>query len=173
MSAAGNRAVSAEERSKSASSHAPKHKDEKAAAAEHHAAEVSSMSQVEGLLPKPEITDPSLYLSRELSWLAFNRRVLSEAMSTDWPLLERVKFFAIFFSNLDEFFMIRVSALHTQHAALSIQKSADGLTPGETLSSIKTEVRTQIGEAAKLLSDDLLPARQAAGIRFIGGDAQR
>jgi hypothetical protein len=57
--------------------------------------------------------DPSMYFNRELSWLAFNERVLNEA-SAQWPLLERVKFLAIYFSNLDEFFMIRVSGLRAE-----------------------------------------------------------
>src|SRR5262249_32418318 len=140
---------------------------------------------------KAEIKEPCLYLNRELSWLAFNHRVLSEAASADWPLLERLKFFAIYFSNLDEFFMIRVSALHEQNAALGaaltenrsgtgtylsalqdqnatsgIDKSPDGLTPGEQLSRIGAEVRNQLQEAAVLLSGTLLSALQANGIHI-------
>src|SRR5215467_16131491 len=91
--------------------------------------------------PTARIADPALYFNRELSWLAFNRRVLAEAARSDWPLLERVKFFAIFFSNLDEFFMVRVSALHEQHAAQGIKEGAGGLTPGQQLAEIGVEVR--------------------------------
>jgi polyphosphate kinase len=120
----------------------------------------------DGLLPKPHITDPSLYFNRELSWLAFNDRVLSEAASGNWPLLERLKFFAIYFSNLDEFFMVRVSALHEQHAAQEIEKSPDGLTPGEQLARIGVEVRSQLAEAAALLASSLLPELEAQGIRI-------
>ena len=65
-------------------------------AALHEAA--LSLTSTDGLLPKPHISDPSLYFNRELSWLAFNHRVLLEAARSDWPLLERIKFFAIFFS---------------------------------------------------------------------------
>ena len=123
-------------------------------------------STTDGLLPKPHISDPSLYFNRELSWLAFNHRVLLEAARSDWPLLERIKFFAIFFSNLDEFFMIRVSALHEQHAAQGIEESPDGLTPGQQLAKIGVEARALLDEAAALLADTLLPELEASGIRI-------
>jgi polyphosphate kinase len=120
----------------------------------------------DGLLPKPRVSNPSLYFNRELSWLAFNHRVLAEADRTDGPLLERLKFFAIFFSNLDEFFMIRVSALHHQHATQGIEESPDGLTPGQQLAKIGVEVRAVLDEAANLLSETLLPELEATGIHI-------
>ena len=115
----------------------------------------------------PTIVDPSLCFNRELSWLAFNERVLNEAVGK-WPLLERLKFLSIFFSNLDEFFMIRVSALHQQVAAGDIDKSPDGLTPSEQLLMIGAAVRAQIDRAAALLAQDLLPQLDANNVRIRG-----
>ena len=79
------------------------------------------------------------YMNRELSWLDFNARVLDEAFDTRHPLLERVKFLAIFGSNLDEFFMIRVSALQAQRSAGLVDRGADGLTAAEALEKIATK----------------------------------
>src|SRR5215471_2344456 len=118
------------------------------------------------LPPNPHCADPGLYFNRELSWLAFNRRVLAEAGRADWPLLERVKFFAIFFSNLDEFFMVRVSALHEQHAAQGIKEGAGGLTPGQQLAEIGVEVRKLLAEATDLLAETLLPELEANRIQM-------
>ncbi len=89
--------------------------------------------------PLPEL-GPERYLNRELSWLEFNRRVLGEALATRHPLLERVKFLAIFSSNLDEFFMVRVAGLRAQVDAGVRQRSPDGRTPTEQLRLIKPVV---------------------------------
>ena len=80
--------------------------------------------------------DPALYLNRELSWLEFNRRVLHEALDARTPLLERLKFLAIFSSNLDEFFQVRVAGLKQQVAAGIVERTADGMTPEDQLSAI-------------------------------------
>jgi polyphosphate kinase len=111
--------------------------------------------------------DPSLYFNRELSWLAFNERVLNEAAAA-WPLLERLKFLAIFFSNLDEFFMIRVAGLHHQASAHEIHKSIDGLSAHEQLVRIRAAVSIQLKRAACLLNDDLLPQLETHHIRICG-----
>src|SRR5262249_44450631 len=106
----------------------------------------------------PGLSDPTLYFNRELSWLAFNRRVLSEAQTKTWPLLERVKFLAIHSSNMDEFFMIRVAGLHDQLEAALIDTSPDGLSPREQLTRIGQIVREQGDAASALLTEDLIPA---------------
>ena len=82
------------------------------------------------------LDDPHYYLNRELSWLEFNRRVLSEALDKRTPLLERLKFMAIFSSNLDEFFMVRVAALKKQVAAGVTKLSVDGRSPLQQLEEI-------------------------------------
>jgi polyphosphate kinase len=107
--------------------------------------------------------EPSRLLSRELSWLAFNERVLDEAADARWPLLERLKFVAIFHRNLDEFFMIRVAGLQGQQGD---ERGPDGLTPREQLREIGSTVRRQLAMASALLSDDLLPALAKAGVHL-------
>ncbi len=120
--------------------------------------------------PEPKVLDlgdPSLYLNRETSWLAFNERVLAEARDPRWPLLERLKFLAIYSSNLDEFFMIRVSGLHEQlEAAALVEPSPDGLGAREQLARIGQIIRRQLEVAAALLVDDLRPALAERGIRI-------
>ncbi|HKV73951.1 MAG TPA: polyphosphate kinase 1 [Gemmatimonadales bacterium] len=93
---------------------------------------------------EPDLHHPSLYLNRELSWLEFNRRVLQEALDERTPLLERVKFFGIFSSNLDEFFQIRVSGLKEQVAAGYAERGNDGMTPEAQLRTIRSVVREQL-----------------------------
>ena len=84
-------------------------------------------------------------LNRELSWIEFNARVLHEARDTRNPLLERVKFLAIFASNLDEFFQVRVSGLRRQAQASASHHAPDGMTPTEQLAQIRVRVRELIG----------------------------
>jgi polyphosphate kinase len=84
-----------------------------------------------------DLGDPGLYINRELSFLQFNQRVLEEALDTRHPLLERVKFLSIFSSNLDEFFMIRVSGLRRQLAAEVVEAPPDGTSPADQLRAIR------------------------------------
>src|SRR5437868_10838568 len=88
------------------------------------------------------LDDPSLYINRELSWLEFNRRVLEEAQDHEVPLLERLKFLAIFSSNLDEFFMVRVGGvLQKMQAGIARGSGADRMPPLEQLERIGQTVR--------------------------------
>jgi polyphosphate kinase len=93
------------------------------------------------------------YLNRELSWLDFNARVLHEARDERNPLLERAKFLAIFASNLDEFFQVRVSGLMEQVAAGSLKRSADGRTAAEQLAAIRERVQGLVVEHSRLLGE--------------------
>lgn len=100
--------------------------------------------KVEAVEPEAiDLNDPSLYLNRELTWLAFNRRVLTEAEETRNPLLERLKFLAIVGSNLDEFFMKRIGGLKQQLGAGMSKKTVDGRTPREQITACYELVREQ------------------------------
>src|SRR2546428_4321120 len=89
---------------------------------------------------------PAHFINRELSWLEFNRRVLDEALDDRNPLLERVKFFCITSSNLDEFFEVRVAGLKQQVESGVVERSADGLTASETLRAIHKRVRRMVDD---------------------------
>lgn len=116
----------------------------------------------------PDLSDPSLYINRELSWLHFNRRVLDEAIRPDQhPLIERAKFIAIFSSNLDEFFMIRVAGIEKQVEAGIRKKTIDGFTPSEQLERIRAEVIEQLKLRNTCLYGDILPALAAEGVTFV------
>ena len=86
------------------------------------------------------VVAPELYINRELSWLAFNQRVLAQALSEHTPLLEQAKFSAIFSNNLDEFFMVRVASLKSQVEADVQKLSDDGLTPSQQLALVRKEL---------------------------------
>jgi len=120
----------------------------------------------DGALVRP-LDDPSLYFSRELSWLQFNDRVLEEALDAGNPLLERLKFVAIYDTNLDEFFMIRVAAIKQQIDASVQRRSDDGRTPPEHLRAISERLRVSLARKTRLLNDDLLPALGREGIKIV------
>ena len=108
--------------------------------------------------------------NRELSWLAFNDRVLALAAESGIPLLERVKFIAIASSNLDEFFQVRVAALKDQVAVGLTVRSADGLTPAEQLEAIADSVTTMVARQEAMWRDTLVPALADAGVSVLGWD---
>ncbi|WP_294280947.1 RNA degradosome polyphosphate kinase [uncultured Sphingomonas sp.] len=116
-------------------------------------------------------TEPNgRYFNRELSWLAFNRRVLEEACNAAHPLLERLRFLSISGSNLDEFFMVRVAGLKGQQAQDVEQRSVDGLTPGQQLSGIVQEA-DRLMESQQEVWGDLRNLLDEAGIFVLRRDA--
>ena len=116
---------------------------------------------------RPSLSDPSLYINRELSWLAFNDRVLAQARDKRHPLLERVRFVSISETNLDEFFMIRVAGLQQQVASELPNPVPDGMTPEEQLSRIHDHTESFFAEQRRILGKELLPALEEAGIRVV------
>ncbi len=114
--------------------------------------------------PLVDLRDAALYGNRELSWLEFNRRVLHEALDDRTPLLERVKFLAIFSSNLDEFFQVRVAGLREQVAAGRTEAGPDGLTPHDQLNAIREAVEGMMAAHSRCLVDEMLPALARHGI---------
>ena len=116
---------------------------------------------------EPALLPPSeRFLNRELSWLAFDRRVLALAGDPALPLLERVKFLAIFAGNLDEFFQVRVAGLQEQCAAGVGATSPDGRGPEEQIDCIRSEVQTLLRLACELFDKELRPALAEQGIRI-------
>ncbi len=109
-------------------------------------------------------TDSRPFFNRELSWLEFNRRVLDEATDDSLPMLERLKFLSIFSTNLDEFFMIRVSGLKEQIAEGVGDLSADGMTASEQLQEIYKRLRPMRKRQVSYLHSNIFPALKEAGI---------
>jgi polyphosphate kinase len=116
---------------------------------------------------EPDLADTELYFNRELSWLDFNDRVLQLAEDEATPLLERAKFAAIWESNLDEVFMVRVANLQDQVEAGSTVRGADGMLPGETLAALRERVIDQRERVGRCVERELRPALAEHGIRII------
>ncbi len=134
---------------------------------------MSSESAVLGpqALSAPDATsdrvEPSLFLNRELSWLEFNRRVLAEAEDPAVPLLDRLKFVAIFGGNLDEFFMKRVGGLKLQAASGRAAPSPDGRTPAEQVAAIRAALRPLYARQRELLIEVILPELAECGVELL------
>ena len=107
------------------------------------------------------------FFNRELSWLDFNARVLAMAEERSQPLLERAKFLAIFASNLDEFYMVRVAGLKRRREMGLTVNSADGLNPGEQLALISQRTQELVERHGRCFTDDVLPALAQAGIQIV------
>lgn len=117
-------------------------------------------------LAQPPADHAARFFNRELSWLAFNARVLALAQDPDWPLLERVRFLGIFAANLDEFFMVRVAGLQAQMLAGVTAPTPDGLTPAATHQAVQAQVQTLLHAHAQCFHD-LLPELAAHGILLL------
>ncbi|MGA0839477.1 MAG: polyphosphate kinase 1 [Pseudomonadales bacterium] len=129
----------------------------------------SKSQQVRHLtMDAPALSNPELFINRELSMLEFDRRVLAQALDERVPLLERLRFLCIASSNLDEFFEIRVSGLKQQAVYAPTQCGPDGLTPQEQITRINAEGRAFVEEQYRILGEVLLPALDHEGIRLLG-----
>jgi polyphosphate kinase len=107
------------------------------------------------------------FFNRDLSWIEFNRRVLEEALNPNLPLLEKIKFISIFLTNLDEFYMIRISGLKEQIAANIIEPSIDGYTPREQIQKIEKTIQPMLREVLNLWSDSIVPDLKTNGISIL------
>ena len=114
-----------------------------------------------------DLNAPELFINRELGLLEFQRRVLEEAQDESTPLLERTKFLAIVGSNLDEFFMVRMSGLKKQVEAGVVEVPPDGMTPAEQIAVIRKVTLQLMARARECLRDDLLPHLNEAGIHVL------
>ncbi|QBR93359.1 RNA degradosome polyphosphate kinase [Nocardioides euryhalodurans] len=137
--------------------------------AETEDAVVVDLLEIEAGLAEVEKHDHR-FLDRELSWLHFNRRVLELAEDPQVPLLERTRFLAIFASNLDEFFMVRVAGLKRRIAAGMAVRAASGMLPREVLEAIWAETRELTSRHANLFRDEIVPALADQGIELVRWD---
>ncbi|HWV84115.1 MAG TPA: polyphosphate kinase 1 [Capillimicrobium sp.] len=127
---------------------------------------------VQALVAEPpgEPTDAELFFNRELSWVDFNARVLELAEDPSVPLMERLKFAAIYSSNLDEFFMIRVAGLHDQVDAGVNKRLYDGRTSSETIDALREQLLDHEARHTRCVTEELLPALAEHGVRIVDHD---
>jgi polyphosphate kinase len=129
-------------------------------------------ADLDGLPPSHEVDLPDdRFSNREMSWLNFNARVLALAEDRRQPLLERLKFLAIFASNLDEFYMVRVAGLKRRADMGLNLPGSDGQTPRETLAQIAERTRELSLRHAQCFNEDIRPALEGEGVRIVGWDA--
>src|SRR5687767_231357 len=114
-----------------------------------------------------DLSSPALFINRELSWLAFNERVLAQAQDASHPLLERVKFLAITGTNLDEFFMVRVATILKKYRAGIEEISIDGQTTDQQLVTIRSRALGMLEDQTSCWSQSLRPLLAAEGIHFL------
>lgn len=114
--------------------------------------------------------NPQNFINRDLSWVEFNRRVLEEALNPELPLLEKIKFLSIFHSNLDEFYMIRISGLKEQVAANVLEPTIDGLTPIEQLRKIEQQIKPMLEQSMDLWKNTIVPQLAENGVEILEYD---
>src|SRR6188472_3921712 len=120
--------------------------------------------------PPSDLDDPRLYINREVSWIEFNARVLELAEQEDTPLMERLKFLAIFTSNLDEFFTIRVAGLHDQVDAGLSDPGPDGRTPSQVIDELRERIVDLCDRQTRAYDERLRPELAENGINIVGLD---
>src|SRR2546423_1617846 len=120
--------------------------------------------------PPSDLDDPRLYINRELSWIEFNARVLELAEQEDIPLMERLKFLAIFTNNLDEFFTIRVAGLHDQVDAGLSDPGPDGRTPSQVIDELRERILELDERQTRCSQDEVRPALAEHGICIVAMD---
>jgi len=137
-------------------------------------AEAAALPAAAEVMSPPAVDDddftnlpPEMFINRELSWLDFNDRVLFEADEATNPLLERVKFAAIFSSNLDEFFMIRVAGIKRKIAAGIATPGPDGRTPIQQLQAVREQTQGSLNRQAEIITRELLPGLAAQDIAIV------
>src|SRR5215211_6247916 len=135
------------------------HRDERGTTA------VSAVADSNGAVLPP--LEPEMFINRELSWLDFNNRVLFEAEECANPLLERVKFAAIFATNLDEFFMIRVAGIKRKLDSGIGSLGPDGRTPAEQMKAVRVEAQWALDRHAAVITGHLFPGLAAEGIEIV------